>query len=554
MRRSMARLASACALAIATATFTGAAGAGGGHADGGWSEGGKSSGSYQKDDRSESSDRQPTAGWAETKTDRSSDDGDSSKSHDATTSWGSKKSEASKSYDVKKSDGSKSHDVSKQESERKSYDAKKSHESKSQDVSKKESERKSYDVKSYEKKSYDKKSEDHAKKSEWKSYSKSDDKDDDAHGVKSETKTFTKADHKVTICHLTGNGSYVAITVDKHSLKHGHTAAKGDIIPMPAGGCPATTPAPVLDQAATCSKKHGDDRGWKHWKKHGKDCGEKPAVVLQQQQPIVAKCGETTVTVSGGFLHKAGNGKYVLIHPSGHSAHSKGKHEDDIVLPDRQVVVKSGEDCTPDVQVVQAAQQTCAPVTTTKEVTYDVVDGVWHKTGKEGKYVLIHPSKSSAHWKGKHEDDIPNVVTVAKTVLVTTTPESCAAGSTGGTTNTTTTTTVAATTTQGTAAPAPAPTVQVESASVTQTAPGAQPTTQAAPVDIAQPQGGVAGVQATLETPQKRGGVLGTVGNVAGATLPFTGFPLWAAVLIAVALIAAGLMLRRGRGPASPRL
>jgi hypothetical protein len=76
----------------------------------------------------------------------------------------------------------------------------------------------------------------------------------------------------------------------------------------------------------------------------------------------------------------------------------------------------------------------------------------------------------------------------------------------------------------------------------------ASPTTaQATPAT-----GGVLGATANLNTPkpQHRGGVLGAVTNVAGSTLPFTGFPLWIAVLLAVALIGSGLALR-SRGTAS---
>jgi hypothetical protein len=64
--------------------------------------------------------------------------------------------------------------------------------------------------------------------------------------------------------------------------------------------------------------------------------------------------------------------------------------------------------------------------------------------------------------------------------------------------------------------------------------------------------GGVLGATANLNTPkpQHRGGVLGAVTNVAGSTLPFTGFPLWIAALLAVALIGSGLALR-GRSSAS---
>jgi hypothetical protein len=58
--------------------------------------------------------------------------------------------------------------------------------------------------------------------------------------------------------------------------------------------------------------------------------------------------------------------------------------------------------------------------------------------------------------------------------------------------------------------------------------------------------GAVLGVQTTLKSPKPaRGGVLGTVTNISGASLPFTGFPIWLAVVLAVVLILAGVMLRR---------
>jgi hypothetical protein len=40
-------------------------------------------------------------------------------------------------------------------------------------------------------------------------------------------------------------------------------------------------------------------------------------------------------------------------------------------------------------------------------------------------------------------------------------------------------------------------------------------------------------------------GVLSATGAIGTGTLPFTGFPIWVVVLIALALIALGLMLRR---------
>ena len=44
------------------------------------------------------------------------------------------------------------------------------------------------------------------------------------------------------------------------------------------------------------------------------------------------------------------------------------------------------------------------------------------------------------------------------------------------------------------------------------------------------------------------GGVLSSTGVSGGETLPFTGFPIWVVVLVAVALIALGVMLRRRSG------
>jgi hypothetical protein len=67
----------------------------------------------------------------------------------------------------------------------------------------------------------------------------------------------------------------------------------------------------------------------------------------------------------------------------------------------------------------------------------------------------------------------------------------------------------------------------------------------------------VAGAQAPLTPPtlqhapkatKAQHGVLGTVAKVSGSTLPFTGFPLWMVLVVALGLIGAGLTLRR-RGP-----
>jgi hypothetical protein len=65
------------------------------------------------------------------------------------------------------------------------------------------------------------------------------------------------------------------------------------------------------------------------------------------------------------------------------------------------------------------------------------------------------------------------------------------------------------------------------------------------------PAGGVLGAEHTSS--REAGGVAGafaTIGDVAAGTLPFTGFPLWAAVLLALVAIALGVTLwRHGRSP-----
>jgi len=47
-------------------------------------------------------------------------------------------------------------------------------------------------------------------------------------------------------------------------------------------------------------------------------------------------------------------------------------------------------------------------------------------------------------------------------------------------------------------------------------------------------------------------GLLSSTGAVGGGTLPFTGFPIWIVMLIALALIAVGVTLRRRSGAPSP--
>jgi hypothetical protein len=72
---------------------------------------------------------------------------------------------------------------------------------------------------------------------------------------------------------------------------------------------------------------------------------------------------------------------------------------------------------------------------------------------------------------------------------------------------------------------------------------GTDPQASAKPGPAVSPkQGGV----------ESAGGVLSATGPIGSGTLPFTGFPIWLVVVIALALIAVGVMLRRrSRAPAA---
>ena len=78
------------------------------------------------------------------------------------------------------------------------------------------------------------------------------------------TTTTTVAPGKITICHATGAGFYVEITVDRNGL-NGHGGHEGDMIPAPADGCPSriqslsipTTTAVPVGKTAICHATSG---------------------------------------------------------------------------------------------------------------------------------------------------------------------------------------------------------------------------------------------------------------------------------------------------------
>jgi hypothetical protein len=72
--------------------------------------------------------------------------------------------------------------------------------------------------------------------------------------------------------------------------------------------------------------------------------------------------------------------------------------------------------------------------------------------------------------------------------------------------------------------------------------PAVVPSTPSAPSTPAKPKPIVSPQQGRIESAS---GVLSATGVIGGGTLPFTGFPIWVVVLIALALIGLGLILRR---------
>jgi hypothetical protein len=236
----------------------------------------------------------------------------------------------------------------------------------------------------------------------------------------------------------------------------------------------------------------------------------------------------------------------------------------------------ASQDCSP------AQQQTAAPTPssktestcewTTTTTSESAIKGIVHHTGSmSNPTVVLKYNGGSAHARGKHGDDALIVETVTKT---TRTPTGAECGAPVVTTSvvrheqpTAPTVTVNAAVPAPAPVPVPAPAAPATSAAAT---PSAAATASAPAAAAAPARSGVLGLQTTMKPKssshgvlgaQSRGttphgvlgtqshGVLGTTQNLARRTLPFTGVELWIFALVAGALVAGGLALRRsGRG------
>lgn len=181
--------------------------------------------------------------------------------------------------------------------------------------------------------------------------------------------------------------------------------------------------------------------------------------------------------------------------------------------------------------VTQSETHVCGA--TTISTTSTQVVGVLH-----GKSPHLMTNTKSAHFT-KH-DDQPVVATSTQTQVVPT-GEVCSSAISPSTPSVQSSVQASQSAQSAPAVPSSQPQTGVAAAGL--------PATQSTPATSA--TGGVLGAHTTLATPKPHHGVLGTVTHVAGSTLPFTGFPVWLAVLIAAALILAGVVVRRrSAGPA----
>jgi LPXTG-motif cell wall-anchored protein len=216
----------------------------------------------------------------------------------------------------------------------------------------------------------------------------------------------------VTLCHVKGNGGFVQITIDDDGL-NGHSHHDGDIIPAPAGGCPAPAPAPEND-APKAPK--------------GNEASQAP-VAEQAPAAPAGKPNNDKVRV----CHITGNGGFVVIEiaragwDNGHS-----RHVGDILLTEAAATCPV------------AAGPAVEPAAPAAETPKDKVT-ICHITGNGG-WVMI--TIAQAGWDNGHSKHEGDFIVTDPTIPCAQPAAIPAAGSTNtdNNTNTNTTTTTSTST------------------------------------------------------------------------------------------------------------
>ncbi len=401
-----------------------------------------------------------------------------------------------------------------------------------------------------------------SKSDERKSHSQKDRSKSEEHSVKS------LAHEKITICHATGSATnpFVQITISKNGL-HGHAKHQDgrDIIPAPAGGCPTAAAGVkgaeheqksehvktvdcvngVLVATKSESKWSGKSKWGKHH--HGSKserksssksesklrgpCGEKPATPEVEQNTCPAGMAAVSdahmTVVQGGTatatftIHAACAAvqmsfvSYSTPWPEFHSDQAELEKlfdsKTEVLGAGLHTMTVSVPNCFYQVDLVQG------PV-----IAQLGPSGTDNYYGAQNRRILAENGGTGPCAETTPAANQPTAAT----------PQTAAA-------------------TPAPAAPAPAaPAPATAAASVPASAPASAPAASAPAASGEAPTAaGVAGEQATLTSTKPAGGVLGASASlgkrVGAATLPFTGLPVWLAVLIALALIMAGVAARR---------